>query len=218
MLKSPRTLGSVGLLGHSGSGRRWSFMAATSSSYMIGQLARTVPGSLWQPYTTNGVLNQIPNNPTDPNVLGLLSMNSLAERRSPGAWFYNAAPIQPTKWREELFRIDHNVTDKVRASFRYIHDSWDTLNPTPLWTNIGSFPTVQTNFKGPGISMVARLTATISPTCGSTSLSPATRPITYILNNVGAVKGPSGAAYKNLFNNNTTDVLPGINLVGGKLL
>src|ERR1700745_1415124 len=36
-----------------------------------------------------------------------------------------------------------------------------------------------------------------------------------ILNNVGALKGPSGAAYHNLFNSNTTDVLPGINLVGG---
>ena len=173
-----------------------------------------INSTTWQPYTTNGVLNQIPNNPTDPNVLGLLSMIPSPNGGGPGAWFYNAAPIQPTKWREELFRIDHNVTDKVRASFRYIHDSWDTLNPTPLWTNIGSFPTVQTNFKGPGISMVARLTATISPTLLNEFVASYTADH-IILNNVGAVKGPSGAAYKNLFNNNTTDVLPGINLVGG---
>ncbi len=26
--------------------------------------------------------------------------------------------------REELFRIDHNLTEKERLSFRYIHDSW----------------------------------------------------------------------------------------------
>jgi hypothetical protein len=113
-----------------------------------------------------------------------------------------------------LFRIDHNVTDNVRASFRYIHDSWDTLNPTPLWTNVGSFPTVQTNFKGPGISMVARLTATISPTLLNEFVASYTADH-IILNNVGALKGPSGAAYHNLFNSNTTDVLPGINLVGG---
>jgi hypothetical protein len=160
-------------------------------------------------------LNVIPTfNPNDPNVLGLLSMIPSPNGGSAGAWFYNAAPIQPTKWREELFRIDHNINDKVRASFRYIHDSWDTLNPTPLWTNVGSFPTVQTNFKGPGISLVARLTATISPTLLNEFVASYTADH-IILNNVGAVNGPSGAAYKNLFNGNTTTVLPGINLVGG---
>ena len=48
--------------------------------------------------------------------------------------------------------MDHNFTDKVRGTFRYIHDSWDQLYPTPLWTNGTSFPTIQTNFSGPGVS------------------------------------------------------------------
>jgi hypothetical protein len=160
-------------------------------------------------------LNVIPGfDPNDPNVQGLLSLIPAPNAGGPGAWFYNAAPIQPTNWREELFRIDHNITDKVRLSFRYIHDSWDTLNPTPLWTNIGSFPTVQTNFKGPGISMVARLTATISPTLLNEFVASYTSDH-IILNNVGALNGPSGSAYRNLFNNDTSTVLPGINLVGG---
>jgi hypothetical protein len=169
---------------------------------------------------TNGAgftpnLNVIPGfNASDPTVQGLLSLIPSPNSGGPGAWSFNSAPILPTKWREELFRIDHNVTDNVRASFRYIHDSWDTLNPTPLWTNVGSFPTVQTNFKGPGISMVARLTATISPTLLNEFVASYTADH-IILNNVGALKGPSGAAYHNLFNSNTTDVLPGINLVGG---
>ena len=77
---------------------------------------------------------------------------------------WNASPTLPTNWREELFRVDHNFTNKVRGSFRYIHDSWNQLYPTPLWTNGTSFPTIQTNFGGPGVSMVARLTATLSPT------------------------------------------------------
>jgi hypothetical protein len=77
-------------------------------------------------------------------------------------WF--AAPTLPTHWRQELFRIDHNINDKVRASFHYIHDSWDQQYPVPLWTDGTSFPTIQTGFKNPGVSMVARLTATISPT------------------------------------------------------
>jgi hypothetical protein len=160
-------------------------------------------------------LNVIPGfNASDPTVQGLLSLIPAPNGGGPGAWTYNAAPILPTHWREELVRVDHNINDNVRASFRYIHDSWDTLNPTPLWTNIGSFPTVQTNFKGPGISMVARLTATISPTLLNEFVASYTADH-IILNNVGALKGPSGAAYHNLFNSNTTDVLPGINLVGG---
>jgi len=77
---------------------------------------------------------------------------------------WNASPTLPTNWREELIRVDHNFTDKVRGTVRYIHDSWDQIYPTPLWTNGTSFPTIQTNFGGPGVSLVTRLTATASPT------------------------------------------------------
>lgn len=77
-------------------------------------------------------------------------------------WY--AAPTLPTHWRQELFRIDHNINDKLRASFHYIHDSWDQQYPVPLWTDGTTFPTIQTGFKNPGISVVARLTATVSPT------------------------------------------------------
>ncbi len=38
---------------------------------------------------------------------------------------WNGAPTLPTNWREELFRVDHNFTDKIRGTFRYIHDSWE---------------------------------------------------------------------------------------------
>ncbi len=77
------------------------------------------------------------------------------------------AVISPsTYWREELFRLDHNITQNLRASFRYIHDSWDTTVVTPQWGYIlnNSFPTVENRLNGPGISMVARLTDTITPT------------------------------------------------------
>jgi hypothetical protein len=78
---------------------------------------------------------------------------------------YNAAVSPSTYWREELFRIDHAVTDKVKVSFRYIHDSWNTTVLTPQWGIVqDTFPTVQNRFFGPGTSLVARLTHTISPT------------------------------------------------------
>jgi hypothetical protein len=79
---------------------------------------------------------------------------------------YDTVISPATYWREELFRIDHDIIpQKMRASFRYIHDSWDTTVATPLWGSVNnSFPTVQSRLNGPGISMVARLTNTISPT------------------------------------------------------
>jgi len=76
-----------------------------------------------------------------------------------------AAVISPsTYWREELGRVDHNFTPGTKLSFRYIHDSWDTTLPTPQWGFIqNSFPTVQHRLNGPGVSVVARLTNTITP-------------------------------------------------------
>jgi hypothetical protein len=78
---------------------------------------------------------------------------------------YNAAVSPSTYWREELFRIDQILTGNMKMSFRYIHDAWDTTVLTPQWGVVrDTFPTVQNRFLGPGTSLVARLTNTISPT------------------------------------------------------
>jgi hypothetical protein len=84
---------------------------------------------------------------------------------------YDAAVSPSTYWREELFGIDHTLTDKLKVSFRYIHDAWDTTVLDPQWSylsinhpSVATFPTIQNRFFGPGTSLVARLTHTISPT------------------------------------------------------
>jgi hypothetical protein len=79
---------------------------------------------------------------------------------------YDYAFPQPTYWREELFRVDHDITPgKLRATFRYIHDSWDTTEARPIWGYVrNSFPTVQGRLFGPGESYVAHLTQTITST------------------------------------------------------
>jgi hypothetical protein len=77
---------------------------------------------------------------------------------------YDAAVSPSTYWREELFRIDHNISPALKASFRYIHDAWDTTVLTPQWGFVrNTFPSIQNRFVGPGTSLVARLTQTISP-------------------------------------------------------
>ncbi len=158
--------------------------------------------------------NQVPFNASDPNVQALLGMIPLPTTGVPGAEFYNATITIPTNWREELVRVDHNLTPSQRLTFRFIHDSWDTIVSTPLWTNAGSFPTVQTAFKGPGVSLVARLTSSFSPTLlNEFVFSYTTDHI--ILNNVGAWKRGPDVTIGGIFQNGFNGSLPGINLVGG---
>jgi Carboxypeptidase regulatory-like domain/TonB-dependent Receptor Plug Domain len=118
----------------------------------------------------------------DPNALALLSTNLIPLPNSFGGCnsslvgqvdhttlqpimpCYDAVISEPTHWREELFRIDHNFSPKVRGTFRFIHDSWNTVTPTPNWGTVkNTFPTVQNKFVGPGIDMLVRLTQTITP-------------------------------------------------------
>jgi hypothetical protein len=121
----------------------------------------------------------------DKNALAILQANLIPFPNSPaGCNFsvpnidpadpnhcYNAAISPSTYWREELFRVDQSIGARARASFRYVHDAWDTTALTPQWSYLrgtspaaASFPTIQNRFTGPGTSLVGRLTHTISPT------------------------------------------------------
>jgi hypothetical protein len=171
-----------------------------------------------QPAQINGVPNPnagqpFPGNqvPVDPNAAFLLP---LIPAPNSGTFGYTASPIQPTNWREELVRVDHNLSDRVRATFRFIHDSWDTVTPVPLWTNAGNFPTVQTAFKGPGVGLVARLTATISPTLLNEFVFSYTADH-ILLTNTGNAKRPAAMTMPGIFNNGFNGSLPGIKLNGG---
>ncbi len=72
---------------------------------------------------------------------------------------YIASVSPATYWREEAFRIDHNLTPKQQLSFRYVHDSWNTTTLTPQWGIVqNSFPTVENQLDGPGLDLVLSLT------------------------------------------------------------
>jgi hypothetical protein len=158
--------------------------------------------------------NQVPVNSASAPLLGMIPLPTS------GSNIYVAAPSQPTNWREELIRVDHNFSDRLRAMFRYVHDSWDTVTATPLWTNAGSFPTVQTNFVGPATALVARLTATASPTLlnefvfsyttDHITLTPTGTP------NPNAWQRPPNLAIGTLFpGGDNGGKLPGFNITGG---
>jgi carboxypeptidase family protein/TonB-dependent receptor-like protein len=105
--------------------------------------------------------NQLPS--IDPNSQILLNMIPEPNVGSGANSIFAAAIAQPTHWREELGRLDHDFNSKNRLTFRVIHDSWDTTKASVTWGGM-TFPTIGTHFIGPGVEMVARLTSTLSPT------------------------------------------------------
>jgi hypothetical protein len=159
--------------------------------------------------------NQVPFNANDPNVqtlLALIPSPNFGQVTVPGQALFHEITSPPTNWRQELVKIDHHLTDKQLITFRYIHDSWNTLNPTPLWTNGASFPTIQTQFGGPGVSMVARLTSSFSPTLLNEFVASYTTDH-IILHNIGAWQRPAGTTFGAIFPGVDQGVVPGINLV-----
>jgi hypothetical protein len=112
---------------------------------------------------------------------------------------YVASVSPSTYWREELFRVDHDLTQKLKVFFRYIHDDWDTTVLAPQWSYLSvtnpaaeTFPTIQNRFVGPGINLVAGLSHTISPTViNSIALSYTNSTITLANRN-----GPGGAQFQ----------------------
>jgi hypothetical protein len=136
---------------------------------------------------------------------------------------YNGEVSLPTYWREELFRIDHAFTDTLRINFRYIHDAWNTTDPVPQYAFIqNSFPTIQNSFYGPGISLVARMTKTLSSTLlNEVVLSYTDQKITLTdvpganvtLQGVDLLGAP-GVGMTTIFNNGSGDKIPGIVIAG----
>ena len=168
------------------------------------------------PFVTGGTLNLVPYDPADPNVQALLPLipSPSMGQDTPGAAHFIGTVGTPVNWREELIRVDHNITNNNRATFRYIHDSWQKTTGVPLWTNAGSFPTSRTDFKGPGLALLARLSSTISPTLlNEFVFSYTTDHI--VLNNVGIWKRPANTTFGDLFGGNGSGILPGINITGG---
>jgi hypothetical protein len=157
-----------------------------------------------------------PNSPTGCNSSLVGQVNPTTNQ--PLVPCYAAVISVPTYWREELFRIDHNLTQSLHASFRYIHDAWDTTVVTPQWGFVqNSFPTVENRLNGPGISLVARLTDTISPSLlNEFVLSYVDTHIT-IRNIPGpgaSLERPSGLNMGFIFNNGFGGKPPGIIVAG----
>ena len=147
----------------------------------------------------------------DPNAAALLTILPTANSGSGSQSIFQAAPSQFTHDREELFRIDHDFNDKWHVFYRYIHDDWGTTTATPQYAG-GSFPTVGTAVTGPGLSMVANLTATLSPSLLNEFVA------SYTTNHITlqATAGARGSfAGNGLYDNGYNNLLPNYTIANG---
>jgi len=174
-----------------------------------------------EPALLNGQPNPLAGQPFPGNQVPIAdattvnALTALIPQPNIGADTWFETPTLPTNWREELFRIDQNFTDKIRGTFRYIHDSWVQDYPVPLWTAGTTFPTVQTNFNGPGVSMVARLTVTASPSLLNEFVaSYTTDHISTSL--IGAWQRPPGMLPIGIYDNGFGGKVTGVSLAGGQ--
>ena len=165
------------------------------------------------------VINNFTNNlvPIDPNAVPLLAMFPYPNSHDAGsaAWSFNQSLSLPTNWSEELFRIDQNITSNWHATVRYIHDSWSSVSPIPLWTNGGSYPTIQNPYSQPSTSLVAHITTTITPTLLNEFVASYSVNHLYF-SNQGAWQRPAGYDL-GLIQNGFGGKLPGFSLTGGTL-
>jgi hypothetical protein len=136
---------------------------------------------------------------------------------------YNADVSLPTYWREELVRFDHAFTEGVRTNFHFIHDEWNTTTPVPQFAFIqNSFPTIQNSFYGPGVSVVSRVTKTLSSTLLNELVASYTDQKITLTNVPGAnvtlqgadLLGAPGTGMTTIFNNGSGGKIPGIVIAG----
>jgi hypothetical protein len=153
--------------------------------------------------------------PIDPLSVPLLAFFPVPTSvTSPGYANYSAGFPSPTNFREELFKIDQNIGSKWHANVRYIHDSWNSISPTPLWTDATSYPTIQDAYNSPTTSLIIHLTTTITPTLLNEFVAGYSANH-IVMQNVGPSQRPAGytlGLFQNGFGGNR---LPGVILNGG---
>ncbi len=170
-----------------------------------------VPPNTFTTFANNAVATPTTLDPTAQVLLNLIPHANTTQGGFPAV---SQIISTPTTWREELVRLDHNITDNYRLTFRYIHDSWQTETPNPLWGAGTSFQDIHTKFVGPGTSFVARLNANISPTLLNEFVASYTGDHIFLtaLGPANQTTLPAGFAMGSIFNNGFAAKIPSVSL------
>jgi carboxypeptidase family protein/TonB-dependent receptor-like protein len=155
------------------------------------------------------------------NVTGQALLNALVPLPNNGVNFYTAAPSLPTSFRDDMFKIDYNITDNIRAFFRYTQDAFDADYVPTLWS-AANFGTVKSKWSSPAKSSVFHLTQAIRPDLLNEFIASFSADVNKVNNftgfdsPAGSIDKPAGFSMKSIFPaNQSQPKLPGISLSGG---
>jgi hypothetical protein len=110
--------------------------------------------------------NRIPAARLSPAGLALLKIYPDPNTPNPTGAGNNwaAAPLQPISTRQDLFRFDAKVTDKMNVMFRYINEKWVHSGASGNFWGDTPFPTLSSDWEQPSRSFAVKLTNTIGST------------------------------------------------------
>jgi hypothetical protein len=163
------------------------------NNYYFGFPNNTIPAGLLDPINTGPILANVPL----PNV-GHAFVGTFAS---------------PIFWHEELIKFDDQVTPKLRANIRFIHDSWTQNYPISPWSG-SSVPAIGGTLQGPGISVVTSLTATLSPTLLNEFVFSYAANHLHLFNTGTAWERPASMTMTGIFENGFNGTIPAIGIGG----
>jgi hypothetical protein len=116
-----------------------------------------------QPFKQNGDGTYlIPANLIDQNAVLEVNAGTFPKPNFNNGTQYIASVPQPTNVREDIVRIDHQISSKYQLMGHYLHDTLAQNYFPPLWGD-STYPTVGTAMNNPSYSAVIKLTQTYSP-------------------------------------------------------
>jgi hypothetical protein len=152
---------------------------------------------------------------------GQALLNALVPLPNNGINYYTAAPSVPYNFREDMFKIDENITDNIRAFFRYTQDANDQDYLPTLYSG-GTFGTVQSTLLMPAKSAVFHLIQTLRPNLLNEVVVSDSNDAWLVKNSTGfdspagSIDKPQDFSLKSLFpGNQSQPYLPGISVSGG---
>jgi hypothetical protein len=155
--------------------------------------------------------NRIPANLIDPNAALLLQQGVFPFPNTTGNQWTGSRGV-PTDVREEIVRIDHQITDKLALMGHFIDEQANQVAPLSQWSG-QTFPTLGTNQNSPSYSAVARLVWTISPTVlNEASYNYNGNRILFSPN--GIYQKPAGWNIPEFFGSNNLNRLPNVDIAG----
>jgi hypothetical protein len=154
--------------------------------------------------------NTIPSNLMDPVNTGPIVANIPLPNDEHAFVGTFASPIS---WHEELIKVDDDVNSKLRANFRFIHDSWTQNYPISPWSG-SSVPAIGGTLQGPGISVVTNLTATVSPSLLNEFVFSYAGNHLHLFNTGTAWQRPASMTMTGIFENGFNGTIPAFGIGG----